>query len=104
MWKKTVSAIAFGSILLAGCNMDKDVPNNNETPMEEVRDGANDITPDSTPDVNTPPATTDNNINNELNGDKNMQDQPNMQDDTVPNDSNTMNQNNADMNSGNVNK
>ena len=55
MWKKTVPiTAALTTLLLAGCNMNNDVPKTNETPMEEVkkdvREGANELNPN--PNVN----------------------------------------------------
>lgn len=110
MWKKAVPAIALSSVLLVGCNMndnDKAVPSNNETPMEDVREGVDDMTPDLTPEVNTPSPTNknDNNYNNNnndgingTNGTTNGIDnvQPGVQDETVPNDTNTLNETNTD--------
>lgn len=47
MWKKAVPTIALSAFLLVGCNNnDNAAPNNNETPMEEVREDVNDLTPD----------------------------------------------------------
>lgn len=56
MWKKTVPiTAALTTLLLAGCNMNNDVPDTNETPMEDVkkdvREDANDLIPN--PKVNT---------------------------------------------------
>ena len=50
MWKKTVPiTAALTTLLLAGCNMNNDVPDTNETPMEDVkkdvREDANDLNP-----------------------------------------------------------
>ena len=57
MWKKTVPiTAALTTLLLAGCNMNNDVPDTNETPMEDVkkdvREDADDLIP-MTPNVNT---------------------------------------------------
>lgn len=58
MWKKVVPAVALCSFLLVGCNnVDETIPNNNETPMEDVRD-----------DVNTLSPNTDNGMNDNGNG------------------------------------
>lgn len=58
MWKKAVPAVALCSFLLVGCNNTDDaIPDNNETPMEDVRD-----------DVNTQSPTTDNGMNDGGNG------------------------------------
>ncbi|MDF2068128.1 hypothetical protein [Bacillus sp. Cr_A10] len=47
MWKKAVPGIALSAFLLVGCNNnDNAAPNNNETPMEEVQEDLNDLTPD----------------------------------------------------------
>ncbi|ALC86525.1 hypothetical protein AM499_12335 [Bacillus sp. FJAT-22090] len=47
MWKKAIPAIALSAFLLVGCNNnDNAAPNNNETPMEEVQEDLNDLTPD----------------------------------------------------------
>lgn len=46
MWKKVVPTVALCSFLLVGCNNTKDaIPNNNETPMEDVRDDVNTLSP-----------------------------------------------------------
>lgn len=58
MWKKVVPAAALCSFLLVGCNnVDDAVPDNNETPMEDVRE-----------DINTPSPNTNNGMNNNGNG------------------------------------
>lgn len=59
MWKKAVPAVALCSFLLVGCNnVDDDaVPDNNETPMEDVRE-----------DITTPSPNTDNGMNDDGNG------------------------------------
>ena len=58
MWKKVVPAVALCSFLLVGCNnVDDAIPDNNETPMEDVRD-----------DVNTPSPNTNNGMNDNGNG------------------------------------
>ncbi len=89
--------MAMCSVLLVGCNMNKDVPNNNETPMGEVRDDVDKIVPN--PEVNTPSPSTQNgndNYNNNFDNDGNnggingthngINDvQPNVKDETVPN-------------------
>ena len=47
MLKKAVPVVAMCSVLLVGCNMDNNaVPKNNETPMEEVRDGVDKVVPE----------------------------------------------------------
>ncbi|MEI4768881.1 hypothetical protein WAX74_04310 [Psychrobacillus sp. FJAT-51614] len=46
MWKKAVPVVALSSFLLVGCNNnDNAAPNKTETPMQEVREGVNDLTP-----------------------------------------------------------
>ncbi|MEK3978732.1 hypothetical protein MKY37_06490 [Psychrobacillus sp. FSL K6-2836] len=59
MWKKAVPAVALCSFLLVGCNNVNDdaIPDNNETPMEDVRD-----------DINTPSPNTNNGMDNNGNG------------------------------------
>ncbi|QUG40519.1 hypothetical protein KD050_14600 [Psychrobacillus sp. INOP01] len=59
MWKKVVPTVALCSFLLVGCNNANDdvVPETNETPMEDVRD-----------DVNTLSPNTDNGMNDNGNG------------------------------------
>jgi len=58
MWKKVIPTVALCSFLLVGCNNnDEAIPDNNETPMEDVRD-----------DVNTPSPNTDNGMNDGGNG------------------------------------
>ena len=41
MWKKTLPLITLSAIMLVGCNNNGDVPNNNETPMQDVREDEN---------------------------------------------------------------
>ena len=41
MWKKALPLIGLSGILLVGCNNNGDVPNNNETPMQDVREDTN---------------------------------------------------------------
>ncbi|SDN22960.1 hypothetical protein SAMN05518871_10432 [Psychrobacillus sp. OK028] len=54
MWKKVVPAVALSSLLLVGCNnRDNAIPNNNETPMEDVRN-----------DINTPSPNRNNGMDN----------------------------------------
>ena len=38
MWKKFLPLIGLSGILLVGCNNNGKVPNNNETPMQDVRE------------------------------------------------------------------
>lgn len=58
MWKKVVPTVALCTFLLVGCNDTEDaVPDNNETPMEDVRD-----------DVNTPSPNTNNGMDDGGNG------------------------------------
>ncbi|MFB5086135.1 hypothetical protein PGC35_02760 [Psychrobacillus sp. PGGUH221] len=58
MWKKAVPAVALSAFLLVGCNNDNNgVPDDNETPMQDVQEGVDEITPDM-----------DNNNNNGTNG------------------------------------
>lgn len=58
MWKKVIPTVALCSFLLVGCNNNDDViPDNNETPMEDVRD-----------DINTPSPNTNNGMDNGGNG------------------------------------
>lgn len=94
MLKKVVPVVAMCSVLLVGCNTHKAVPNNNETPMEEVRDDVNHVVPE--PGVNTPSPTNekglyDNNdringgVNNGVNGVN-----PNVNNGTVPNANNEL--------------
>lgn len=61
MLKKAVPVVAMCSVLLVGCNMNKNVPNNNETPMGEVREDVDRIVPNS--GVNTP--SPSNNVGND---------------------------------------
>ena len=58
MWKKVIPTVALCSFLLVGCNNNDDaIPDNNETPMEDVRD-----------DVNTPSPNTNNGMDDGGNG------------------------------------
>lgn len=59
MWKKVIPTVALCSFLLVGCNNNDDdvIPDNNETPMEDVRD-----------DINTPSPNTNNGMDNGGNG------------------------------------
>lgn len=96
MLKKALPAVALCSVFLVGCNMDDNVPNNNETPMEEIRDDVDKVVPD--PNVNTPSPSNNNgndvynnNYDNDgynggANGANNgiNETQPNVQDKTVP--------------------
>ncbi|WP_419961044.1 hypothetical protein [Psychrobacillus sp. BM2] len=53
MWKKVVPTVALCSFLLVGCNNTKDaIPNNNETPMEDVRDDVNTLSPNTNNGMN----------------------------------------------------
>ena len=40
MWKKMLPLVVLSGILLVGCNNNGAVPNNNETPMEDIGDDA----------------------------------------------------------------
>ena len=40
MWKKTLPLLVLSGILLVGCTNKEAIPENNETPMEDVRDDA----------------------------------------------------------------
>ena len=97
MWKKVVPTVALTSLLLVGCNnQDNAVPDNNETPMEDVRD-----------DVNTQSPNTNNGMNDNGNGtlnDGNLNDGT-LNDGTINNginDNGTMN-NNGTNNNGTMN-
>lgn len=69
MWKKAVPAVAMCSVLLVGCNMHKNVPATNETPMGEVRQGVERMTPNlNRPEVITPSPGVRNNDNYYNNG------------------------------------
>lgn len=90
-------AVAMSSFLLVGCNMNNDnIPNNNETPMEEVREGVDRVVPD--PGVNTESPVNNNgmndnglndnnglNNNNGLNGNNGLNNNNGLNDNTVPN-------------------
>ena len=53
MWKKVVPTVALCSFLLVGCNnANDDIPNNNETPMEDVRDDVNTLSPNTNNGMN----------------------------------------------------
>ena len=54
MWKKAVPAVAMCSLLLVGCNNNKTAPNNNETPMQDVRQGVDKVNPNVNPNLTTP--------------------------------------------------
>ena len=94
MLKKAVPVVAMCSVLLVGCNTNDAVPNNNETPMEEVRDGVDNIVPE--PGVNTPSPTEEKGLydnNDRINGDVNngVNDvNPNVNNGTVPNANNDL--------------
>ncbi|TQR21187.1 hypothetical protein [Psychrobacillus vulpis] len=112
MWKKAIPTVALCSLLLVGCNnTDDTIPSNNETPMQDLRQGVDEIMPD--PGVNTPSPTNEegmydntndgfngvndnNGVNNGVNDNNGVYDgiedaQPKVQDDIVPNDGNIMN-------------
>ncbi|MFJ7825518.1 hypothetical protein [Psychrobacillus sp. NPDC096623] len=64
MWKKVIPAVALSSLLLVGCNnRDNAIPNNNETPMEDVRN-----------DINTPSPNTNNGMNDNGHGNGTLND------------------------------
>lgn len=90
MWKKVVPTVALCSFLLVGCNnVEKTVPNNNETPMEDVRN-----------DVNTPSPNHNNGMNDNGNGtlnDETIRDET-IRDETIRDDTNI----NGTMNNGTV--
>ncbi|SES03683.1 hypothetical protein [Psychrobacillus sp. OK032] len=96
MLKKAVPVVALCSVLLVGCNMNGNgnAPNNNETPMQDVREGVDRVVPE--PNVNTPSPThknengVNNNDNNGVNGGVNganngINNVPEVHDNTVPN-------------------
>lgn len=74
MLKKIVPVVAMSSILLVGCNMHRtNVPANNETPMQEVREGVdrgvNRVVPE--PGVNTQTPVNNRGMNDHLNNNNN---------------------------------
>jgi hypothetical protein len=94
MLKKAVPVVALCSVLLVGCNMNGNgnVPNNNETPMQDVREGVDRVVPE--PNVNTPSPThkngngvyDNNGVNGGVNGTNNgVNNIPEVHDNTVPN-------------------
>lgn len=96
MWKKAVPAVALCSFLLVGCNANKTVPSNNETPMQDIREDVDRMAPklNGGNRVNTPSPTNknDNNYYNNNNGynggvrGNNGINNPPVVDETVPND------------------
>lgn len=54
MFKKAVPVVALSTFLLVGCNNNNDeaVPDTNETPMEDVERGADELVPDMNNDTN----------------------------------------------------
>ena len=49
MRKPLVAAIASSVLVLGACGTDRTIPPANETPMEDVREGAQEMVPDVTP-------------------------------------------------------
>ncbi|MFC4354145.1 hypothetical protein ACFO0S_03550 [Chryseomicrobium palamuruense] len=49
MKKSLTVGLAASALLLGACNMDQSIPDNNETPMEDVREDAQEMVPDVTP-------------------------------------------------------
>lgn len=93
MWKKVVPAVALSSLLLVGCNNnDNAIPDNNETPMEDVRD-----------DVNTQSPNTNNGMNDNGNGTLNDGDLNDGTMDNGINDNGTMNNGNGTNGNGTMN-
>lgn len=79
MLKKTMVLFGVSTLLLVGCNNQDDaLPNNNETPMEDMREERDDIVPGTNDEtngiddgINGPDGTT-NNLDEDLNLDDDM--------------------------------
>lgn len=70
MKKSLTVGLTASALLLGACNMNQSVPDKNETPMEDVREGAQEMVPDVTPP--------------ETNGDRDMNDTMDGRDDVAP--------------------
>lgn len=88
MFKKAIPFVLVSGLVLTGCNNNDDVPDNNETPMENLDDGLR----DTTPRVNNGAGSDMDGINNGNDGNNGM-------DNGIINDGN---RNNGDMNGDNT--
>lgn len=80
MWKKATILFGMSALLLVGCNNnDDDVPEADETPMEDVREDTQDVVP-GTDDGNQVEPTTEDENNDE---DKDMMQDPNTEDEEI---------------------
>jgi PBP1b-binding outer membrane lipoprotein LpoB len=75
MWKRMTMLFGISALLLVGCNNNNknDLPKNNETPMEDVREDTQDLAPGTNDENPVEPTTEDKN----LDGDKDMIKDPN---------------------------
>jgi len=76
MWKKTMVLFGASALLLVGCNNNQDegMPDNNETPMEDMREEGQDMVPgtnDETPGIDEGINDGTNGTNNGMNGNGN---------------------------------
>jgi hypothetical protein len=67
MWKAAFIAYTLSALFLVGCNTNNDNDVNDETPMEDVKDGANDVMNDVDEGVNDVIDDTDDPDNNNPN-------------------------------------
>ena len=97
MFKKAIPLVLISGLVLTGCGTNDDVPNNNETPMENLDDNTRDITPDvneqTGPDMDGMDNGGDDGIINDNNGDR---------DGIINDDGNGANPGNGIMNDGNT--
>lgn len=62
MWKKPTILFGISALLLVGCNnIDDDLPENNETPMEDVNE-EQELVPETNGEINGTNGTNDQNL------------------------------------------
>ncbi|MET0786642.1 MAG: hypothetical protein ABWY25_08055 [Paenisporosarcina sp.] len=80
MWKKATILFGMSALLLVGCNNnDDDVPEADETPMEDVREDTQDVVPGTDDGNQVEPTTEDENTDE----DKDMMQDPNTEEEEI---------------------
>lgn len=90
MWKKATALFGLSALLLVGCNADKDVPPEDETPMEEMnkedeklddemREDTQDVVPGTEGENKVDPTKEDQNAPT----DKDMMEDPNTDEEEI---------------------
>lgn len=83
MWKKTAMLFGISALLLVGCNNDDDdLPENNETPMEDMNENQ-DVVPETNGEINDTNGTNGTTEDKNLDEDKDMMKDQNTEEEEI---------------------